>query len=144
MKTAPRMCVITGRRVAPRAKRDVQTASSQELVSPATDSSSTTSITNTMADYTMVLVFNIIMLFFGAISRAFSAMFGNSAIGKFFSMDQNPLLQEIPVEQAQQQDELNHIHDNQVQQRQQIEDLRIRIERIEARKRQQKLNEKSS
>lgn len=63
-----------------RAKRDVHAAtSSQELFSPA--SSSATSIANTMADYTIVILFNIIMLFAAATSRALSAMLGNTAIG---------------------------------------------------------------
>lgn len=92
---------------------------------------------NYLGDLAFVMLFNVIMLFFGAIARAFSLMFGNAStsVGNYFSSaEENQLLQEMPVEQRHQKRELEYIRDGQDQHRQQLDDLRRRVQVIEERR----------
>ena len=93
-----------------------------------------TAVVNYLGNFVFVIIFNVIMLFFGAISRAFSLVFGNAYGTIFSSAEENELLRELPAEQRQQQRELENIHVNQLQQRQQLDDLRRRVQIIEERR----------
>jgi membrane protein involved in colicin uptake len=98
-----------------------------------------------MGNMLFLLIFNVMMLFFGALFRAGSLMVGGSmfsSIGKFFGVDDSPLLDGLSAEQEQQREDLTYIHESQVKQRQQLDDLRERVLRIEKRRKEQELESK--
>lgn len=107
---------------------DSMLASQESDITP----SAPRAMVNYIGDLGFLLFFNLIMLFFGAIARGFSLVFGNIHI--FTPAEERKILQEMPAEQRQQQRELEYIHGNQVHQRQELEDLRRRIARIEERR----------
>lgn len=126
-----------------RDKRHVPSARTQEEqeVIPATPHT----LANYMGNMLFLLIFNVMMLFFGALFRAGSLMFGGSmfsSIGKFFGVDDSPLLDGLSAEQEQQREDLTYIHESQVQQRQQLDDLRERVLRIKKRRKEQELESK--
>jgi sensor histidine kinase YesM len=102
-------------------------------------------LANSIGNMLFMAIFNVIMLFFGALFRAVSLAFGGStfrSLGNFFGVDDSPLLNELPAEQEQQRQELAYIHENQVKQRQQLDDLRERVQRIEQRRKERELASK--
>ena len=120
-----------------RGKRHAQETRTQEEqeVIPTTQHT----LANSMGNMLFMAIFNLIMLFFGALFRAVSLTFGGStfrSLGNFFGVDDSPLLNELPAEQEQQRQELACIHENQVKQRQQLDDLRERVQRIEQRRKE--------
>ena len=119
-----------------RAKRHVSEARTQEeQVVPITHK-----LARSMENILFMLIFNVIRLFLGVLSRAVSLMFGSwtSSIGTFFGVDDSPLLDELPAEQQQQQ-QLTYIHENQVKQRQQLDYSRQRVQQLEQRQRGREL-----
>ena len=117
-----------------RAKRHVsETRTHEEHVVPITHT-----LARSMGNLLFMVIFYVIRLFFGALSRSVSLMFGSStsSIGTFFGVDDSPLLDELPAEQQQQKQELTYIHGNQVKQRQQLDDLRQRVQRLEQRRKE--------
>jgi len=120
----------------PKTRRDKRQVQVEDTMLTTQESDIATSapraMVNFLGNFAFVMLFNVIMLFFGAIARGFSRVFGNS--WNFLTpAEENQILQEMPAEQRQQQRELEYIHGSQIHQRQEIEELRKRIQRIEER-----------
>lgn len=103
-------------------ERDVATSAPRAMV-------------NYFGDLAFLMLFNFVMLFFGAIARGFSLVFGNTA-NYLSPAEENQILHDMPIEQRQQQRELHQIDTNQKEQSVQIEDLRKRIQKLEARRKE--------
>ena len=93
-------------------------------------------IVNYLGDFVFVILFNVIMIFFHAIARGFSRVFGGAtSVGNYLShAEENQILETMPAEQKQQRRELEYIHDCQVQQNRNLDDLRRRVQRLEERR----------
>lgn len=124
-----------------RAKRH-HVADNRMIASQQSDLSTSTPrrVVTYLGDFALVLLFNIIMAFFGAIAKVFMSMTGN--VGNYFTSEQeNELLHDMPIEQRQQKRELAYLKGNQEQQNVQLDDLRRRVQKLEERR---KAREKQS
>lgn len=84
--------------------------------------------------------FMAMMLLFQLLFKAFFTVFGNTRhlVSNYFvlSREQNDVLKEMPVEQERQQHELQQLQKMQVHQRDRVEDLKRRIDKLEAKQRE--------
>lgn len=111
----------------------------RELFSQDSDvatSGSSSAVVNFLGDFVFVLLFRVISLFFDAIARGVSRVFG-SATGQYMSSsEENQILKTMPAEQRKQQRELQYIHVNQIQQSDDLDDLRRRVQKLEERRKE--------
>ena len=120
-----------------RVKRQVHKVEDRVLFSEDSDvaaSGSSSAVVNFLGDFVFVLLIKVVSLFFDAIWRGFSRVFG-SATGLSFS-EENHILETMPAEQRKQHRELQHIHVNQIQQSDDLDDLRRRVQKLEERRRE--------
>ena len=124
-----------------RDKRHVHQVEDRQLFSEDSDvanSGSSSAVVNFLGDFVFVLLFKVISIFFDAIARGFSRVFG-SANGHHHYMssaEENQILETMPGEQRKQQRELQYIHVNQIQQSDDLDDLRRRVQKLEERRRE--------
>lgn len=90
------------------------------------------------AYYTLPIIYLLILIQLAYQSFVTVASDPVGSVREFFDMhrETNEILEEIPEEQKEQKRELDNIHEEQIHQRDKIEDLRQRIKRLEERRRQ--------
>lgn len=107
---------------------------------PQQDQSLTSTNGNALRSSIMYMPFMILMFVFQMFWQTLTTVIGNprQLFSEFFVLnnEQNEVLRDLPVEQSQQREEVNHIQDEQITQKVRLADLQRRVAKLEELQRQ--------